>query len=188
MSDQLADCPADLMAAAAEVIKSNEIEGLSKVESLLRGFPSDARLHFLRGSLLASLTRYGEAHEAMAKAVQIAPQFAVARFQLGFLELTSGDAVSAEATWAPLQSLSPQDPLRMFARGLHCLIKEDFVGTIETLNQGIAHNTENPAINADMRLLIEKSVDALASQNSISEPISAAHLLLKQYTSKSTKH
>ena len=185
---QNGECPANLISGAVSAVGKDQIRGLAQIESLVLDYPYDARLHFLRGSLLAGLQRYGEAHEAMSRAVKIAPQYAVARFQLGFLELTSGDPAAAEVTWSPLQDLSPDDALRIFVLGLNHLIRDEFGQAIDVLTEGIAKNVENPTISNDMQLIIEKAGEALGAQQSTDEPISSAHLLLQQYASKMTKH
>ena len=82
--------------------------GLAATDAALADYPADPRLLFLRGSLLAGLQRYDEARAAIAGAVELAPEFAIARFQLGFLQLTSGAAREAETTWAPLRRLRPR--------------------------------------------------------------------------------
>jgi Flp pilus assembly protein TadD len=181
-------CPADLLAEAIETTRRDDAEGLRRVEVLARDYPRDARLHFLLGSLLAGLGRYGEAHAAMRAAVEIAPGYAIARFQLGFLELTSGDAAAAEATWRPLLELPPTDPLRLFAGGLGHLARDEFAAATDLLAQGMARNTDNPAMNADMQLLIDRMRETQADQARRDEPISVAHLLLRQYVDKSTRH
>lgn len=136
--------------------------------------------------MLAGLARFADAREAMTTAIDIAPDYALARYQLGFLELTSGHAAAAQATWGPLEQLAPDNPLRIFARGLREMIADRFAEAIALFEQGMAVNQENPVINSDIRLLIERmqAVDLTTAAN---EPISAAHLLLQQYTDR-TKH
>lgn len=71
-------------------LSSGDGEDLVHIDRLLARYPDDPRLHFMRGSVLAGLGRAIEAHEAMARAIDIAPGYALARYQLGFFELTSG--------------------------------------------------------------------------------------------------
>jgi hypothetical protein len=163
------------------------IRGLEEVARLLGEFPEDPRLHFLHGSLLAGQSRYPEARKAMATALAIAPGYALARFQLGFLELTSGEPGLALATWAPLDTLPADNPLRVFAEGLQHLIGDRFAETVRLLEYGIGLNRDNPAMNADMRLIIrELEQKALAPE--ADDAVSAAHLLLQRYNDKTVKH
>ena len=186
--DDRDECPADLLTGAMTLLGASDAKGLQRLEELIKDFPMDARLHFLRGSLLAGQQRYGEAHRSMAEAVAIAPAYAIARFQLGFLELTSGDAAAAISTWGPLGQLPDGDPLRLFSLGLQHLIRDEFETAIGLLERGIAANTENPALNGDMRLIIDKTDEARVQGPTADEPTSSAHMLLQQYAAKSTKH
>jgi hypothetical protein len=181
------EAPADLLSKLVEAIRADEVAGLSNVETLISEYPHDPRLQFLRGSLLAGLRRYDEAHDAMAKSIEIAPGYAVARFQLGFLDLTSGDAPSAQLTWAPLLNRPEDDALRLFVEGLEHLIRDEFEQCIAVSTRGIACNTENPVISGDMTLIIQKAREHLAAPQPADESVSATHFLLRQYTSP-TKH
>lgn len=182
------ECPSELITEAIDAIKGDEAKGLVRVDMLLRDYSSDPRLHFLKGSVLAGLERYPEAHAAMRQAVTIAPGYAIARFQLGLLELTSGEAAAAQETWRPLQGLAPDDPLRIFAVGLDHLIRDDFEPAVSALQEGMRRNTENPVLNKDMQLIIDKIEEMRSKSPESDEPVSSTHWLLQQYTSKSTKH
>lgn len=182
------ECPAGLLADAAAVIEEDDDRGLAEVDRLLREYPLDPRLHFLRGSLLAAMQLYEEGHAAMLKSVEIAPHFAIARFQLGFLELTSGDGAAAEATWQPLDELAPEDPLRLFSVGLRHLIRDEFGKAIDFLREGMAHNRDNPALNNDMRMIIDEARTKIDTSGAEAEPMSLTQLALKQSAAKSTKH
>lgn len=187
-------CPAERLAAAASEFADGAL-GLERAEALLAHYPRDPRLHFLKGSLLAGLGRYDEARGAMQAAVEMAPDYALARFQLGFLLLTSGEAGAAREVWAPLQRLEPEAPLRLFAAGLNLLIEDRFAEAVQALQHGIDRNPDLEPMNRDMRLIIAQ-VQAL--QTGASPPaaaaaedkpeVSAAHLLLRRYTAPPTRH
>jgi tetratricopeptide (TPR) repeat protein len=181
-------CPDEALAEVAQVIAADDAEGLRQVDLLLRDYDLDARLHFLRGSLLAALKRYPEAILAIGRAVAIAPDFALARFQLGLLQLSSGDASSAVATWSPLHNLSSEEPLRLFAQGLEYLAQDRFADTVSALTEGISRNGENPALNADMQLVIRDALQAMDNAGPLDQPISETHLLLRRYSDKGTMH
>jgi hypothetical protein len=84
---------------------ADSMKGVLAIDKALAEHPQDPRLHFLKGSLFIGLKRLVEAHDSLARAVAIAPEFALARFQLGFFELTSGEADAALETWGPLRNL-----------------------------------------------------------------------------------
>jgi len=183
----LQECPADLMSGLIETATRDEAAGLARLDDLLEAYGGDPRLHFLRGSLLAAAKAYGEAREAMQRAVDIAPGYGVARFQLGLLELSSGDAAAAMATLQPLESLPPDNPLRLFALGLARLVVDDFVAAIQLLKEGMARNTEIPAMNRDMQLIVDEALAKLSEAGPDAEPVSSAHLLLQQYANRAAK-
>jgi hypothetical protein len=78
-------------------------------------------------------------------------------------QLTSGEADSARATWAPLkQILRPAHYLSEFVTGLEALIGDRFTECIDALHRGIAANSENAPLNRDMELIVEKCAELLA--------------------------
>lgn len=160
----------------------------SRLVDLLARYPADGRLHFLHGSMLATGKQYEAAREAMARAVQLAPYFWIARFQLGLLELSSGLPAESAQTLAPLGDLAADNPLRLFAAGLIALMQDDFTGAVGNLRQGIGRNTENAPLNKDMQMLIDR-IEELGAGPSDAEPVSATQLLLQTLgRSGPTKH
>lgn len=147
------------------------------IDAALKACPADPRLHFLRGSVLAATRLYPEARAAMAAAVELAPDYLIARFQLGFLEFTSGYAGTAATTWQPLQTLQADHALRRFAEGLMRLLGDDINGAVAGLRLGIEANDENPSLNRDMQLLID---ELLKTRSPDDEPTSQTQLLLRQ--------
>jgi Flp pilus assembly protein TadD len=187
----MATCPDELLRDALEQISEDTPGSVEKMDRLLADYPLDPRLHFLHGSLLAGARHYGPAQAAMARAVEIAPDFAIARFQLGFLAFTSGDPATASATWAPLLEHDPDDPLRLFVEGLHRLAVDDFAGAASYLRRGIAANTLNPVLNRDMALLLEgmPQVGTPASgDEGEEEPLSLTQLALQQSAARKKLH
>lgn len=161
---------------------------LALAERLIEAYPEDARLHFLRGSMLAGRNRPIEAHAALTRAVQLAPDFALARFQLGFFELSSGEAARALATWAPLEALPSDDYLRRFVTGLQFLVEDRFAETIAALEAGIAANTENSPLNRDMQLIIDECRGLAAGGTVAATETSATSFLLDQLGARGTTH
>lgn len=183
-------CDDDKMTALVTAMQA-EPDQVERIDTLLGEFPEDARLHFLRGSILIGKGRLIEAHRALSRAVTLAPDFDLARFQLGLFELTSGEADNALQTWGRLDRLADGHYLRTFVDGLRCLIRDDFAGAIENLSQGIALNQENEPLNNDMQMLIEQCRPLLAggpvTQDS-AEPASETSLILQQFASRKTMH
>lgn len=178
-------CDEDKMQALVAAMQGDE-DQIERIDSLLGDYPEDARLHFLRGSILIGQSRLIEAHRALSRAVTLAPDFAIARFQLGFFQLTSGEAENALETWGRLDRLPDGHYLRKFVDGLRCLIRDDFKGAIEDLEQGIALNHENPPLNRDMQLIVDRCRPLVAgAAGADGEAASETSLILQQFTNRS---
>lgn len=178
----------DLMAA----MQSDDQDGMVRLDRLLVRHPDDPRLHFLRGSVLASIGRPIEALASLKRAVELAPDFAIARFQLGFFQLTSGEAMDALTSWGPIALLPEGHYLRFFVGGLTHLIRDEFPETIARLQEGMAVNDENPALNNDMQLIIGKVLE-LQNQAQTKPPrdrdvASATSFLLDQFAAPGRRH
>lgn len=181
-------CPdAEIESVMAALAEGSE-DAFEQLEQLISRHPGDARLHFLRGSLLIGAGRSIEAHAALSEAVKIAPDYALARFQLGFFELTSGEPARARQTWAPLDAqFAPDHYLVRFANGLRHLIEDRFEAVIEELDAGILANDENPPLNGDMRLIVEACRKQL-EPSAATDEASATSLLLDQFAARDTMH
>lgn len=179
-------CPDTALNAALSDPAGGEEGVLTRVEALIEAYPEDARLYFLRGSLLAGLRRYPAGAAAMAEALRIAPDYEIARFQLGFLHFTSGDATEASQVWAPLTASAQDAPLRLFVEGLQRLAADDWDGAAERLERGIALNTVNAPLNTDMRRLLSE----IAARRGTAEedPMSDTQRLLQRYDAPSSRH
>jgi hypothetical protein len=184
--------PQSVLDTLVAQLQHDEGGGLAQLGELLLRWPLDPRLHFLQGSVLAGQQRYDEGRRAMARAVEIAPDYALARFQLGFLDLTSGRALDAIAVWTPLVGLPQHEPLRVLAEGLMNLANDRFSEARRLLALGMELNRAVPLINADMQLILDQ-IDGLPDGRAAAEqaggppaageseaPASAVHLLLQQ--------
>ncbi len=129
---------------------------LSDLEKAVGADPENPALRHLLGARYAQIGRYEEAERELYRAVSLDPQAHVARMQLGLLHLTNGDPHRAVSTWRALESLEDADALKLFKLGLEALIRDDFAGCTRWLNQGIANNRANPALNEDMRLILAR--------------------------------
>lgn len=168
------------MQALIARMSDGQADHVTEIDALATEHPDDARLQFLKGSLLIGLGRHIEAHQALSRAIAIAPDFAIARFQLGLFQLTSGEADQALETWGRMDRLPDDHYLRKFVDGLRRLIRDDFDGAVTSLNEGIAINTENTPLNRDMQMLIDRC-KATQTASVDEETLSATSLLLRQF-------
>ena len=124
----------------------------------------------------------------MEAAIALDPTFAIARFQLGLLWLSSGVPDKALQTLQPLEELGEQNELTHFGRGLIHLMRDEFAETVHCLMRGIALNTANPALNADMQKIIDEinqlPPDALQnrSASASTEDAGERHIFISAYT------
>lgn len=159
---------------------------LDRISALLSDFPEDARLHLLRGSVLLGAGRLIEGHQSLVRAVEISPDFAIARFQLGLFQLTSGEAENALETWGRLDRLPDGHYLRHFVEGLRCLIRDDFRNAVKNLREGIRLNQENPPLSKDMQLLIDRCIPLIDIADEDPSSVSETSFILKQFTTSKT--
>ncbi len=148
--------------------------------------------HYLLGAEYAQIGMYERAVNEMESALALDPALATARLQLGLLWIGGGAVERAESVLAPLAELAADDPLRQFGAGLALLIKNQLDDAAARLEQGIALNPGNAALNQDMRKIIDEIArvcSAEAAAPAAAKAPSAApaaedtqHILLSAYT------
>ena len=176
-------CDEAALSELVAALESGAKDDLERTDRLIAQYPDDGRLHLLRASMLMEIGRSIEALPAFRKAVELAPDFALARFQLGFFLLTSGDAAEALSVWGPLALFPADHYLRLFVGGLTYLIRDEFTDSVRLLREGIAANEENLPLNRDIALIIEQveHLGALPSSPGTGEEVSATSVLLGQF-------
>ena len=182
-------CSEERLQELVATMQNEQGDDLQECERLLVEYPEDARLHFLRGSILAGIGRPIEAMPALRRAVELAPDFLLARFQLGFFQLTSGEAADALGTWGPLALLPADHYLRLFVGGLTHLIRDEFTDALDQLRAGMAANLENPPLNNDMAMLAGQIEQLMRGDvENASGDASATSLLLGQFSDRGPLH
>jgi len=152
----------DTLATDAEIeqltsaLQTPGADDVGAIDALLTRYPDDPRLHFMRGSVLAGQAEHIKAHASLTRAVELAPEFAIARYQLGFFELTSGEADQALSTWGPLLKAPKDNYLRVFVEGMTHVIRDEFTEAFAKFERGIALNQENEPLNGDIQLLMRE--------------------------------
>lgn len=190
-SDLAALSQAELLGLALEATRNGD-SGRSLVYLKEAGGRAESteQVHLLLGSEYAQIGLLEEARAHFQRSLEINPDFAIARFQLGLLYLTSGQPQPALDVWSPLAALGNSHPLQIFHKGLQHLIRDEFSDCVQCLEAGIAANLENPPLNVNMQLVIER-IAGLASDPKQPVPQSTAdgtseelqsHLFLNAYT------
>lgn len=149
---------------------------------------SSAVAHYLLGAEYAQIKMYDRATGELEAALALDPALSIARLQLGLLWLSSGAAERATEVLGPLGELAGGDPLHHFGHGLLHLIGDRFPQASAALAQGIALNSGNAALNADMQRIIDevaKLPEAAAAAKTADEG-GGRHIFLSAYTGNGT--
>jgi tetratricopeptide (TPR) repeat protein len=188
----------ELLALALEATRRGDAgRSLAYLKDAAAREDATAQVLFLLGSEYAQIGLRDEAMAAMQRAVDTEPGYAIARFQLGLLHLAGGQADQALQTWAPLEDLSQEGNvqvqyLQCFHRGMRSLIRDEFDDVQQHLAEGMALNSDNPALNANMKLILDDvaalsaggpaSATATEPANESDADEAANHLLVNVYT------
>lgn len=149
-------------------------EELSQLRAAVRNDPLNAQLRYLLGAELAECGEHEQATIELTTAVELQPALHTARFQLGLLHLTLARPSESLSTWAPLDALAEDEPLRIFKQGLEALIRNDLQGCIDLLEHGIALNSTNTPLNRDMAMVVERARTALQNPPGTSDTPASA--------------
>lgn len=117
--------------------------------------PESRRL-LLQAAAFAQAQDYDRAEATYLALLEQAPDWDIARFQLGLLQFTSGRPAVAAATWRRLDRLDDAHPLKLFKAGFEQLARDEFAVAIDSFERGIAQNTENAPLNRDMAMVVER--------------------------------
>lgn len=155
--------------------------------------PASAVPHFLLGANFAQTRQNDLAEASYIACLSRAPHLAIARFQLGLLQATNGRTAAARATWEPLLGSSEEGVLECFARGFVAILGGDKVSAQALIARGIGLNSDNPALNRDMRGVLARlehvgEPSARGPADAAAQPVAspstdaaAAHFLLSTY-------
>lgn len=142
--------------------------------------PASGVPHFLIASEHASAGDFAAAELAFANAVLLAPDFALARYQLGLLQFSSHRAPVALLTWQPLLALPESDALLHFVRGFVALSQDAFEECLRHFRTGLACPAANPAVCSDVQQLID-AIGKLHDTPAVDADAGTQHVLLSGY-------
>ena len=115
----------------------------------------DPRVYVLLAAEFASAEQLDFAEGAYICALNRAPEFALARFQLGLLHFVQHRIAAAFAVWELLKPLGEEHPSQLFSSGIELYAIGKYAEALTTINRGIANNHENLALNQDMQKIID---------------------------------
>ena len=142
--------------------------------------PSSGIPHFLIASEHAAAGDLQAAEAAFANAVLLAPDFPLARYQLGLLQFSSARASLALLTWEPLFALPASESLGHFVRGFAALAQDRYVECLDHFTAGVEAPGVNPAVASDIRQVME-AVQRLLLRPNAGEDAAGTHVLLAGY-------
>lgn len=173
-----------LRAALDAINQSRNAEAMSLLKTLVHRDPGNVFGHYLLAAEHMQLGLVDRAEEGFQRVVGLAPDFPMARFQLGQLYLVKGEPALATSVLAPLASLPAGTALSSYAKGLMAAAADDAAGAIDGLRAGLACEQDVPALASDMQRLLadlESSVaGAMVPDAGLGAP-NAAPLYLSGY-------
>ncbi|MFT6102061.1 MAG: tetratricopeptide (TPR) repeat protein [Granulosicoccus sp.] len=137
-----------------EMQNGSSEKAIETLKKCLQQDPKNAKALYLLGALHAEIGMYDRSMVEMKEAIELDNSLTIARFQLGLLHFTSNNTEEAKEIWQGLDELGESEPLFLFKRGLLLSTEGDMKLCIADLEQGISLNTNNDALNNDMRTMI----------------------------------
>lgn len=182
----------ELLHLAIEATDQNKHEtAIRLLKEAVTKDPENAKALYLLGALHAQIGIYDRAAIEMQKAVDLDSSLSAASFQLGLLHITSGRLAEAEQAWLSLDQLEDGHFLRSFKSGLLHLANDRFKEAAQLLQQGIAANTINEALNNDMRNVLSSCEEQLASSEKSEDrqgETSSNQLFINAYNKDDSEH
>jgi len=163
-----------LRIALDSINQDHHADAVAMLKTLLERDSEHVFATYLLAAEHAQLGMMERAEEGFVRTVALAPDFPMARFQLGQIELVKGDAEAARRVLAPLAQMPAQLALSCYARGLIAAANEDVAEAMGQLRAGLECDQEIPALADDMRRVLA-NLQALGQSESIGrvEPVPA---------------
>jgi tetratricopeptide (TPR) repeat protein len=142
----------ELLRLSLDAINAHrDADAISMLKHILVSEPEHVHATYLLAAQHAQIGMFDRAESGFRAVLALAPEFAIARFQLGQLLTMKGAGDEAKQVLAPLSS--GEDALAAYARGMSALASDDPSTGIRELEQGLALIQEIPALTSDMQRL-----------------------------------
>lgn len=174
----------EMLRIALEAIHADRTaEAVDLLKALLEREPAHVFATYLLAAEHAQLGMMNEAEQGFGRAVELAPDFEIARLQWGQIFLSRGEPEAARSALQPLADKKAiGHALPHYARGLIAAAGENVIEAIAELQRGLECPQEIPALEADMRRLtgaLEAALQADPAQGLGSPAISVPVHLTK---------
>ncbi len=163
----------EMPALLASLREATLERGIEILEAAVARSTSDPRPLLLMAAELLKQQDVDRAEGAYLLALQRDPGCAMARFQLGLLQFVNARPAAAFATWAPLEDLPEDDPLRLFKRGLEAFGRDRFEEARTWLAAGIAANPADEPLGRDMQSMLDWMVQIGVVEGAAPSPAAA---------------
>lgn len=176
-------------ALLAELEHTQGNQTIEKLQAAAEQHPNDARPLLLLAAEFMHIGKLDKAEATYTIALGRAPDFAIARFQLGLLQFSSGRSSMAIVTWSRLDALADDHYLKLFKTGFLTMGAGNYDEALKLFQTGIKANSENPPLNHDIQKVIQKlqndhALNALESE-AIKPSANESHLLVSAYRNNS---
>lgn len=179
-------CDQTVIDRISALMQTSDSQALAALDEAIAQWPSDTRLHLLRGAILGHQANHDEARQALSRAVALDPDFPMARFMLGQLEIQAGRPTDALVVLQPLAQHSQDDALRLFAAGLVDLLENRLSAAGQHLKAGLDASPAYPALEPYIHDVLNGIGEAVGqrdgqTRHDMDIEQQANHLLLGDY-------
>lgn len=189
--------PEELRAALAASENGDSALALQLFIDAAKALPDSGTPYLLMAAEYAALGEMDKAEAGFAQALLVEPGLAIARYQLGLLQFSSGKTAAALLSWKPLLDLDSNDPLPHLVRGFAALTVDNFEDARRHFESGIEQMAHDCALAKDITMVlqgIEKSTARQTpAQGRSAEPQRvqdelSSHVLLSNYQQRGPLH
>lgn len=185
--------------ALAASLKRQSDVAIPILEQVLARNPCHARARHLLGAEFAQAGKMDDAVVEITTALELNPDMPLARFQLGLMLMTCARTEEAVQVWSGLDVLESCNVLNRFRRSMMMIVQGQMQLAHSELAAAIADNIDLPALNGEMREVIEMIASAnspvTSSGNAEVDEVelnqddpNAQHFLVSTYVQSPTIH
>ena len=155
MTDQPAN-PAELLDAVEHATAHGDhTPALPLLKAGAERFTDNADIAYRLGAEFAYLELFDAAEAEMQRALGMSADHAIARFHLGYLQLSRSRYPEAMATWKALDELPDDHALRLYKRAFEVLAEDRYAPARELLTRGLAARGGTAALAREIKKLLD---------------------------------